>query len=415
MQLSIIVLWLVFLYSNAIHYFASKEILLVFPKHIVLLGFLLFVWGILSKEIKVSKINSGFIYTNIAGVLITLVFYLLLYISGRYIDTAALNDELGITLFYAVCFISLICLSRSQVFPFAKMLLLWLLIVALVLNLIDFTTGNPDIFSSIVGRASGLYVNPNIAGLVLAISYVLVHKDILKSFRLILFVLFVLAMLSTASRAGLLYLALIVFYLLVSGYFFIWTKKAFFINAVIMLSVLIFWASIQQGTNQIMAEISDVSRVFETRFSNFVQIMQGDESSLDREEDTRFTLLIGHARLYLENPVLGNGLGFSRSQVLTGFKDASHNVYLHLLNEYGIIGLLFYLYFIYKSLGGEVLKPHNTNFEPHLLLLIVFLGGFFSHNLNRFYSVAILLAYAGAKYRVFAESKVNKRRRVRAG
>lgn len=406
MQLGIAVLWITLLSSNVIHYLANKEIIPLFPKHIVLLGFLLFAWGFFSREVQIKKVNVGFIYTNIAGIMLALFFYLLLFLSDRYIDHAAATDELGISLFYAVCMMSLTIFSRSSIYPIAEKLLLGVLVVGIGLNLFDFIGSNTEIFSSIAGRASGLYVNPNISGFVLSASYILLHRSIPKSFRLVIFVLFVAAVITTASRASLLYVLLIILYLLVTGYFFIWTRRAVFVNSVLVICAAIYWVSFQQGASMVLGEISTVNRAFEQRMGHFQSILEGDESSLEVKEDGRFTLLVGHARLYWESPILGNGLGFSRSEQLTGLDQGSHNVYIHMLNEYGIIGLLFYLFFLFKAFGGRALRLHNTNFEPHLLMLILLAAGFFSHNLNRFYSVAIILAFAGAKYRVFGKHSV---------
>lgn len=400
MQATLSLTWLILLYSNAVHYFANKGLIGIYPKHIVFLGIVMFMVGLASKEIKPVVINNGFVFTNFLGIFITVVFYLFTMLSDRYIDSTAIGLELGVITFYLVCSISVICLSQSHVFKLARKLLIVLFVTGLVLNMVDFALGSTEIFSVTLGRASGLYINPNTSGLVLSLSYVLLHRDIGKSFRLLVYVLFVLAVVATASRAGLLYVALITLYLLVTGYFFIWSRRAIIFNAVVVVALIVSASAIQQVSDKVLSEISTVNRSFENRFQNLQDLFEGDESSMEISDDSRFKLLVLYTRHYLQSPVLGNGLGFSRSEQLTGLEQASHNMYLHLLNEYGLIGLLFYLYYIYKSLG-KALRFKRSNYEPHLLLLILFAAGFFTHNLNRIYAIAILIAYASAKYKVF--------------
>jgi len=400
----IVGLWALFIYSNVIHYLAENDLSPLFPRHFVYVGLLLFIVGFFTGEIKFKTPNLGFIYTCLFGVALTTLYYLYAHMTTQPVDLVSAADEFGIVNFYFMCIVFLACASSRGTFAFTRGLLFAVFILGLVLNVIDFVMNDPNLLTDSPRRATGLYVHPNIAGIVLTVSYILLHREVPKSFRIPVFILFVLATGFTGSRAAQFYILIIFTYQIFTGYFFVLNKKVVLVNFAIIFALVVNWFYIQDGMEHVFGEISDQTTKVENRYKQLLLFFDDDADAGkidDFGEEGRFTLLLRHSLAYLDSPVFGNGLGFSRSDRLSGTENASHNIYLHMLNEYGIPGILFYFYFIYKVVGREALRLKGSNFEPHLLLFIVFLMGFFSHNINRYYPIALLLAYAGAKYRIF--------------
>ena len=90
---------------------------------------------------------------------------------------------------------------------------------------------------------------------------------------------------------------------------------------------------------------------------------------------------------FLDSPILGRGWGtgpielpaFSKFPFYSWELQPVHNIYLLVLSDLGIIGLLIFLYFIYRILfsrGGFKTRPYTENIWRYLFIAYLFIGLF---------------------------------------
>lgn len=108
---------------------------------------------------------------------------------------------------------------------------------------------------------------------------------------------------------------------------------------------------------------------------------------LPRELLERIKLNNHAGKLISDNPILGIGLGNFVKASVGGLLQPVHNIFLLITAEAGIIGLLFFVYFISKRFN-----PKNS-----LALIAIVLTGFFDHYwvslLQNFYLAAIVFGW----------------------
>lgn len=107
-----------------------------------------------------------------------------------------------------------------------------------------------------------------------------------------------------------------------------------------------------------------------------------DESLVVREQ-----LNAAAAKLWSQSPIFGIGFGnflVELPQVLPSrsvyFLQPVHNIYLLILSETGIIGLILFLWLIWKSIGKAISKNERNHFITyHLSLITLLLLGLVDH------------------------------------
>lgn len=202
-------------------------------------------------------------------------------------------------------------------------------------------------------RASGFMDNPNYValGLVTAISYLLLRLDLVKRFYrqlafigIILFLFFIFII--TGSRTGLILLVLAG---LLIFFFVSWWKKIGLVGGALALGLLLIPGNspkVNAGGPLIL-----VNRVV---------------SKLNaEEEDVRFFIWRGVMNALEETGYAGMGIGQYKANFPHFFKNethsfivrvvdrgyflSTHNDYLAILTDYGLIGLMLYLVFLFLS------------------------------------------------------------------
>lgn len=210
------------------------------------------------------------------------------------------------------------------------------------------------------GRDAGFMDNPNYAalGLVAAMSFFLLKLDVVKRFSrqlltvaaiLLLFYVFII----TGSRAGL--ILLILAGMLIFFFVSFW-KKVGLITASLVLGFMLLPRDTPRP--ELGGPLILVNRIM---------------NKLDsEEEDVRFFIWRGVMRALEEEGYMGMGIGqfkanfshyyqqethsFIRRVVDRGYFLSTHNDYLAILTDYGVIGLAFYLIFFALSLRKKLMQ-----------------------------------------------------------
>lgn len=150
-----------------------------------------------------------------------------------------------------------------------------------------------------------------------------------SSFRMrvlyfVLLPLFIYALILTASRTGLLALGIVLFGILYKS------KRKIFLSAVVGLSAVVLFSNLNDLQKERYLSITRE----DTRFSGTAK--GRTEGVFDSFEAA------------LERPVLGHGLGTSREAQanILGTDQIAHNLYVEVMIELGIVGLVIYLLFV---------------------------------------------------------------------
>ena len=287
------------------------------------------------------------------------------------------NVELTLFLF----FFSILLVSFTEENLLAT--LIFLLLAASIAVILDFML---TWATSVRGRGAGFYVNPTTAGCVLTLlsGRILISEKLDRAWKLPLALIGGVAIFLSFSRASWLIYFLLVGYI---GSTFSSLKVKTLIGAFSALLLLLFLLPANYGdevyafiVNSSFSEYltqNTLSRLF-----GYHEIM--DESSYARGAAAKLTFDV----FLSSNFIFGAGLAATRE---TGFYSASHNMYLYILAEFGLLGLSLYLCFLFFLF-------RQANKGGSLLVILLFAFGFFTHNILEDPSRVVFLACAVSTY-----------------
>lgn len=249
-------------------------------------------------------------------------------------------------------------------------------------NLFEFF--HPGTFSVVAGRAAGLYLNPNISGAALMFG-MLVTMGLLNVRWRGVFVLVVgLGVLTTFSRAAL------AAWLIVAASLMIRDLRTLGIGRLVAKLVA---ASVVVGAvsgialyNLSSEQTAAMEGVIADRLGSFMsEDAQDDVSTSERRQ---LLAMVG-ARIW-QHPWFGGGLGTNR---FLDRETGSHNQYLDLMVQHGVVGLLVLPLLCLALIYGSH-RPQRGNAVQFALLLMFW--GLFSHNMldERYLLMAVVVQAA---------------------
>lgn len=222
---------------------------------------------------------------------------------------------------------------------------------------------NASISGQLFLRPYGTFPHPNVlAGyLIVAMAFTLKFKKYISK-RMLIFSMLIgtTTIFLTLSRVAILFWF---FYLVFLFSFFLREKykkrnpnkkNTIIITAIVMSIILIF---------TFLLHTAFIQRFTQTRIS--------DESIVQREH-----LMNQSIDMFIKNPVFGVGINnfynnLGKSEEKTLFIQPVHNIFLLVLSQVGLIGLIYFLIIFYKSINNK-----KRNF---LLLSILIILGMFDH------------------------------------
>lgn len=234
-----------------------------------------------------------------------------------------------------------------------------------------------------LGGAPTDLVNPNGLAIVILINFVTLHYYSMSSTTIVRLLylcslpIFIYALILTASRTG--FIGMFVVSLLL----FHQSRRKVLITAVFSAALAL-----------IMFNLSDLQR------DRFASIAMGDNTRGSATARERIEGWVGDFQVFLNAPIFGHGLGTSleANYNLRGGIVRSHNLYLELAEELGIIGLIIFLCFIKATLSASnnfslLIKEKRTNDtlvisignSLHIWLLLSLLTSFASYGLSTYH------------------------------
>lgn len=237
----------------------------------------------------------------------------------------------------------------------------WCVIAGVFLNIVDFT--HPLLFSPLVGRASGLYLNPNISALALVLGLIATIDSVSRKYRTIYVLLVCLGVLLTLSRGGLAGLSVALLGL-------IWTRRLVWSRVTIAAALLMVfvWVGI------LLAGAQDTVAVGAQQLG---EQQLGRLMSQSTDFSTRVRIEVAKAGWFefLGSPLIGAGIGRT---FLWSFPSSTHNMYLRGLAEMGILGgLAFPAVALCATLG----LPADRKAVGRVFLAAWLVIGLASHNM----------------------------------
>lgn len=310
--------------------------------------------------------------------------YLVLTVVGFYRSTgsAVALEELGLRL---AGLVFLVCLAGLTGGRSAQTAARWALVattlLGVALNCVDAI--RPLTFSQNFGRSAGFHRNPNIAAVSLGLGLLLALPVVPRRWRAPFVVTGICGVALTISRGGLLILAL---GLLIAAVRRVVSPVKVLHSTLVLggVAVGVLWytgvgAKLLEAVSVITSGANGWERLFADR---------GDASLVARTSLAReaWGLLADH-------PLLGAGLG---ATIEWRLEESTHNIYLRLGAEYGILGLM-----VMPWLVAVIAKRRAMPFQLTVPALVVAfaVSGLFSHNvLNEWPSLVSLAIAAGAPY-----------------
>ena len=340
----------------------------------------------------ITHINGRSIYSPNAlfawtGAFIFLYFLHYIALSGdNTIQASFIATDLqsvGLAAIYASAFSCVPRASYRFVFPL-------LVVVAAACVILDFAVPGQfyDLASAeeaalgvqsngVLGRGAGLYLNPNRAAETLIFLLLLCVAWTRGVMLLFLLIIGGVGMMLTFSRAG-----LVAWFLLWPVA--LWTKALpRYVYGVLAASVVVVPAFVVIVMNYVEDNpaFEGARKNIEERINFFGDLSVEDASSLERKAALELGI-----QTFEKYPLFGAGSCYTD---VWDFPVSTHNMPVRMLAEFGLTGLLIWLWIIYLLWTGDYLE--NKNLQIAAALFFVFLSAF-SHNL--FDSPQMLLIYA---------------------
>jgi O-antigen ligase len=251
--------------------------------------------------------------------------------------------------------------------------------MGVALNIYEFFT--PGAFSKTLGRSAGLFGNPNFSGSVLVLGLILAYPLVPIKFRT-LFQLFVGAgVLLTLSRGSIACWGVVVILQHLMERNTRASTGSLFVGFGFLIILLQspLWKSVQ---NQIW-EIGRVNPALTGR----LEFLGGDERTL---EDSRVKLASEAWNMFLDRPLLGHGSGSATIDMGPHLILGTHNEYLTLLMQYGIMGGILFISLLAVLFYGV---PREHRRLAGILVVFLCVDAFFTHNMLKQAPYAIAIGF----------------------
>lgn len=268
----------------------------------------------------------------------------------------------------ALLFIHVIILADSAIHRTLRALVVVVVLLASALNYWDLM--HPGVLSLSLGRATGLYGNPNIAAQTLTLGMIASIEAIPVRWRGWYAVIVAAGILPTFSRGGIMVWLLVVM-------MFLWSRTItikHFVRAFVLV-VLIGGAGFMvfAGPSRLTALVQ-MNRALTNQLARVGATGLGTRLS-DPSVNERSAVLDKGLEVVAEHPLIGAGL----AAAIEWSEDAStHNIYLLHMVELGPLGIMVYPLFLLSLICGSHGRPRK---QTAILAACLGLWGLLSHNL----------------------------------
>ncbi|QOY34905.1 O-antigen ligase family protein [Anaerobacillus isosaccharinicus] len=289
----------------------------------------------------------------------------------------------------------------------------WYSIFGILIGLlgVTLTVLNLKIFSQVLfyadTRYKGLMIDPNYFSVILITSsvYLTRLKEMKVKWKLVIFIITFLSVLAAGSKTGLITLFC---YLLIRTFEYVFSKKKNIKMLVIQLVLIVMTIIIttmafnffQQFISDLATSRPSFARVY-LLFADFNGAVSGNGSERDR---TWYVAL----QIIKLSPLFGIGIGTytSIASSMFNYNNVAHNTFLQITAEWGLPLAVFFLSYLFYTLGKATFSK-SINTETNLILrdiIIIVLFGSMAITLS---NARILWFFLGAIVYSLDRNKIN--------
>ncbi|MDB5824849.1 MAG: O-Antigen ligase [Herminiimonas sp.] len=241
-----------------------------------------------------------------------------------------------------------------------------------------------DYEGAVIGRAAATFINPNVAGEAILLTFVLSCSAINRNLRAPVFILTGLATVVTYSRAA---MGAWIFLAILLTFTRVLPKAGVILIVVAAGTAAILFGGFEHYLNSRYDLVQGLSNI-QDRLRFFVDMNVQDDSALERRE-----VLVASWRMFLENPLVGAGAGATR--VWSSFHVSPHNTLLLQAAEYGFTGIVLWISAFMLVLRGKYFKEKGLQWAIAFLFIYF---SMFSHNLFDYtYWLVTVMLVAGIR------------------
>ncbi len=372
-QLMVVMIGLMF-YSAIFDYIAHKEYIPIQLKHfmVVVIAMAVLILALDGPNRQRNLARPIFKWLALYWVVSLIWGGASIAISGTFGEAAIDQFKQNTLTFFYFSSFCILLYERSS-FQVARKLVIYVAIFSVGVNIYDFISFDVKEFSIIPGRAAGFYLNANKSGIVLCFAY-LMTIDLVRSYWKPVYTIWLfLGIVLTQSRGSIGMYSFLVLATLMRGRYTLPSLLAF--GTVVGISVFIAFNYLLKDYQKDLLKYADSFNNIIERVDN---VMAGSSGSV---KEGRVMILYYYVNLYKEKPITGHGMGASLgNEVLTHTGPiSSHNLFLNLMVDYGIMGGILILLFVWSivSYNGHYLYYWEGVFFPIMFLAFAFT----SHNL----------------------------------
>jgi len=309
-----------------------------------------------------------------------IAYYTLLNIAYFIISPAGAEEFIYLKLFFFFLFmffsfIFLFNLDDDNLTITRKSSILFGIVATIILGIDYFDPGyfyfGKEVVNYVAGRASGTYLNANLAGGAIVLLLILGMDMVPKKFRILFIIILFLGVFFTMSRSNIMIFLLILIIMT-------FQKKIYSSYLLIFFTLItLFFTWLTIGGLDTL-ETSYNLKVTEDMRSR-VNFFADNKSSDTHDMKERKEVLMAALNMYANKPIFGEGYASTR---LWEYKVSPHNTFVMHWADYGIFGILLIpLMFFSSSYNIFKFGNQNQKYLAYLILTYFTFSCFFSHNM----------------------------------
>lgn len=295
-------------------------------------------------------------------------------------DTVIINSRVAALAFLAIAYFAFS--TQPHVLERVTRLFPWLVLLAVFLN--AYNLANPFAFVppesdfALMVRAAGIYINPNTAGSAIVLGMLLSMPAVAERWMPWFVCISAAGVAMTLSRGAILMFLCVCMGLVVTG---ILSRRVILKIAAIAAGAVIILIKLAGPTwLELLGSFGNVERV--------LVLLNPDEAGDFSTAERVFLAEQGWIQ-FVSNPLTGNGVGSTETWTLRG---STHNQYLQLMSDFGILGLFIIPALALVLAWGRSLR----DVVPLGVAGCVILWSFLSHNVLTEYFWLLAIAVAAA-------------------
>jgi O-antigen ligase len=282
----------------------------------------------------------------------------------------------------------LIFAKSSQIQNLTRVAICLAVLLAVFNNIREVT--DPLVFQGLngSGRAAGYFIDPNRGGCSLMLGMIFGMGILPKQLRMFFSLLVIFGIFLTFSRGAILGWFIVMAIFIQSGMI---PRKQVLFGVVGITTIILVIGPILSNLDLNELQRSGLIKVDIKNITGRLEWFQNPLANRDDSGDSRLEIVITAWNMFVEHPILGNGIASTKN--LNNWGISTHNMYLLFLTEHGILGIFILPLLVYA------VTWHSRGESKHIALAFsafILLWGLFSHNIVEDRSILIIFSLMAA-------------------